>query len=110
MSREKIEQRLSETKEKIKVIDTKYQDRKKALEKSYASEVKTLKEKEKFLTSKLKEIDNKEKIDLVSNISMETLKKAIANIEHQNAEITAGNVTATLKNDIKEDNKINETE
>lgn len=41
---------------------------------------------------------------------MDTLRKAIANIEHRNAEITAGNVTAILENDIKEESKINETE
>lgn len=41
---------------------------------------------------------------------MDTLKKAIANIEHQNAESVARNVTVTLENDIKEESKINETE
>lgn len=112
MKREKVEQNLFDAKQKVKDINAKYQEKKKALEDSYALEVKSWKEKEKFWNSKLNEMDNKEKLDLVSKISAEELKSMLDAREKENkillnqAQQSAYNSNTSME---KEETTSNET-
>ena len=90
MKREKVEQNLLDAKQKVKDINAKYQEKKKALEDSYALEVKSWKEKEKFWNSKLNEMDNKEKLDLNLDNALEL--ELMNSLKSKNARISAEQV------------------
>ncbi len=110
--KEKIEKSLAEIEGKINALNEKYADKRKALDDTYAAEVKIQKEKEKLLKAKLKEMETAEKMKLVSKIPFETLRKIAKDLEKDKAAVEEKRNSSTSpvseQNNHEEENKEDE--
>ena len=81
MKKEKIEENIKQLRTRIKEIDGKYAAKRAELDKAHNKEISSLKEKEKFMSDKLKAMETEEKMKLVSKIPFDRLKEFASELE-----------------------------
>lgn len=87
MKKEKIEESIEQLRTRIKEIDGKYAAKRAELDKAHSKDIASLKEKEKFLSDKLKAMENEEKLKLVSKIPFDRLKEFASELERDKKDL-----------------------